>query len=128
MPAQPLDAGEIGDVAAGDEDIPPTAHEVGGVEHRLELVDDIADRFALLGDAELVVEQIIGELGPRRRGPACTRIEVFLEQRAIGVALEVARTPAHGTFDDLIANHHEAVAITASAKPKKRVPAMVETT
>jgi hypothetical protein len=59
MAAQPFDARPIGHVAARDEEIAAAAHEVGGVEHRLEFVDHEALRFARLGHAIRVIVQFI---------------------------------------------------------------------
>ena len=122
MAAQPLDAHQVGDVRARHEQVAAAAHEVGGVEDRLELVDRELHRLAGLQvrHAVVVVVELVRQLRPRRRGPARAGPEVLLEQRAVGVALEVARAPAHRALDDLVADDEVGVARAGDAEAARR--------
>ena len=113
---QPLDARCIGGVAACDEQVGTAADEIGGIEQRLELVDDVAYRLTLGRRSEMIVVQTIEQLRLRRGDPARPLRPVLLEQRAIGVRLEIARSPCHRCLDDLVADHQDAVARTRGAK------------
>ena len=113
---QPLNAGEVGDIAARDKQIIAAAHEIGSVEHRLKFIDNVTDRLALLGDGVIRIEQLIRQLRPGGGCPAGAGVEVFLEQRAISITLQLAAAPAGRGFDDLIADHHVAVARACDAE------------
>ena len=110
----------VGDVAARDEEVAPAAYEVRGVEHRLELGEDVAHRLARLGDAEIRIEQLVGQLRLRRRGPARAAAEIVLEERPVGVRLEIAARPRHRRLDDLVADDEHAVARTGVAEAARR--------
>src|SRR2546427_40494 len=92
---QPFDARYIGGVAACDEQVGTAADEIGGIEQRLELVDDVAYRLTLGSRPKLTGVQTIEQLRLRRGEPARPLRPVLLEQRAIGVRLEIARSPCH---------------------------------
>src|SRR5439155_4596638 len=83
---------------------------------RLELVDDVAYRLTLGRRPEMIGVQTIEQLRLRRGDPARPLRPVLLEQRAIGVRLEIARSPCHWCLDDLVADHQDAVARTRGAK------------
>src|SRR5213593_4655207 len=72
------------------------------------------------GDAKLCIEQLVRQLRPGRGGPARAASEVVLQDRTIGVRLEVATRPSHRRFDDLVADHKHAVARTGIAEPARR--------
>ncbi len=110
MAAQPVDAHPVGDIAPGDEQVASRTDEVRRVEHRLELGEDVTHGLAGLGDAELRVEQFVRELRSRCRRPARSPPEVVLDDRAVGVRLEVPARPGHRRLDDLVADHQQAVA------------------
>src|SRR5258705_5212468 len=46
--------------------------------------------------------------------------EIVLQDRTIGVRLEVATRPSHRRFDDLVADHEHAVARAGIAEPVRR--------
>src|SRR5258707_12200317 len=120
MATEPLNTRRIGDVAAGHEQVAPAAKEIGGVEDWFEFGQDIGDRLAFFGDAKLCIEQLVRQLRPGRGGPARAASEIVLQDRTIGVRLEVATRPSHGRFDDLVADHEHAVARTGIAEPARR--------
>ena len=127
MPFEPGDPHLIRHVRAGDEDVAARAGEVGRVEHGFELGRQEAQRLAVIGDGVVVIEDVVGQLRARGRGPARAAAEIILEQPAIGVALEIARAPRHRRFDDLVPDHQIAVAragdAEALARPERRAEA-----
>src|SRR5262245_60513830 len=120
MPSQPLDAHLIGDVARCDENIAPAAHEIGSVEHRFELGDDVAHLFASFGHAIMPIIELTGELWLGGRGPARSFSEIFLQKRAIRKCFILPARPRHRRLDDLVAEYEHAVARTGVAKSPRR--------
>src|SRR5260370_29602876 len=101
---QPADPGLVRRIAAGDEQVATAARDVRGIEHRFEFIGDVADGFPWFRNTVACIEQLVGQLRPRRSGPARAIDEVLLEQRSVGVAFEMARTPAAWRFDNLVAD------------------------
>ena len=56
MPAQPFYAHRVGHIAARYKQIASTAHEVGGVENWLELVDNKAQRLFRFWNSIIVIK------------------------------------------------------------------------
>jgi len=113
---EPVNAGLVRHVAADAEQVPAAADKVGGVEDGLILVHDERDRLARLGEAIVAVVERIDQLRPRRGGPPRPARRVLLEQRAVGVHLEVTRPPCHRRLDDLIADDEKPVSRAGRAE------------
>src|ERR1700724_2331521 len=96
---KPFDAGRVGNVASRNKQIPPASAEVRGVEHGFKLRENVAHRRAFLRQLEMGIEELIGKLRLWRRSPAGASPEVILENRLIGMRLEVTAWPGHRRFD-----------------------------
>ncbi len=87
---QPADPGLVRRIAANDEQVATAARDVRGIEHRFEFIDHVADSFPRFGNTIACIEQLVGQLWPRRSGPARAISKILFEQRPVGVALEMA--------------------------------------
>ena len=114
--AQPADPGLVRHIAAGDEQVETAACDVRCIEHRFEFIDYVANRFLAFRDPVSCIKQLVGQLWPRRRGPACAAGEILFEQSPISLALEIARAPARRRFDNLVADDQVNVARAGKAK------------
>ena len=113
---QPADPGLVRRIAAGDEQVATAARDVRGIEHRFEFIGYVADGFPGFRNTVACIEQLVGQLWPWRSSPARAIGKILLEQRSVGIAFKVARTPAGRRFDNLVADDQVKVPRAGKAK------------